>query len=633
MVEAVVEYNYEAQQEDELSLCLGDIITNVTKDDGGWWEGELHGRRGLFPDNFVREIKKGMKREAVPKSDLSNGSASPLSESSLRPARKGEQIRLRRCKASFSYVPQNDDELELKIGDVIEVLEEVEEGWWKGTLNGKTGMFPSNFIKELGDTPTSLNTSTRSSQEELRSNRSSKDSPGSESDGGESRSDSGKIQAKKVRGFGFGDIFKDKPIKLRPASGDLDGEGEKAQVRKSPSVTSETMKAEPESKVKGRELCKVIFPYDAQNEDELSIKEGDIVTIINRDCADVGWWLGELGGKKGVFPDNFVKLLIPEVEKERPKKPPPPSAPSAKHTTEKRLEVRKSPPERPDCLPHRPPDDNQGDEVKFGEIPKPALPSIPPKKPNPPKTISSHLPPRRPDRPERPPSVLCESLKSEGGAVTPLPASGRSKDIDAVDLDAIVLSTEKLNHPTAMRPRVTDRRPRSLIITSSSLSSIDLLDSPILEEVRKDKDRVKEELRKELLKEEESDSACPRPVDVSKRKALPNVTGPDTKGVLTPRPAAIPPPSTGSMALRSTSPSPSPVNPTSLCINPSPEPRPAHTLEELRGQFRELRASVELLKSQHRQEMKQLASDLDEEKKIRITLQMEVEQIKKTLSK
>lgn len=39
-----------------------------------------------------------------------------------------------------------------------------------------------------------------------------------------------------------------------------------------------------------------------------------------------------------------------------------------------------------------------------------------------------------------------------------------------VDLDAVVLSTEKLSHPTASRPRVTDRRPRSQIITPVSLN-------------------------------------------------------------------------------------------------------------------------------------------------------------------
>lgn len=37
----------------------------------------------------------------------------------------GEQIRKRRCKAAFSYVPQHEDELELKIGDIIEIISEV----------------------------------------------------------------------------------------------------------------------------------------------------------------------------------------------------------------------------------------------------------------------------------------------------------------------------------------------------------------------------------------------------------------------------------------------------------------------------------------------------------------------------
>lgn len=49
-----MEFDYEGQQDDELSLSVGDIIVNIRRDDGGWWEGELNGRRGLFPDNFVR---------------------------------------------------------------------------------------------------------------------------------------------------------------------------------------------------------------------------------------------------------------------------------------------------------------------------------------------------------------------------------------------------------------------------------------------------------------------------------------------------------------------------------------------------------------------------------------------------
>nr|2KRN_A Chain A, CD2-associated protein [Mus musculus] len=55
----------------------------------------------------------------------------------------------RQCKVLFDYSPQNEDELELIVGDVIDVIEEVEEGWWSGTLNNKLGLFPSNFVKEL----------------------------------------------------------------------------------------------------------------------------------------------------------------------------------------------------------------------------------------------------------------------------------------------------------------------------------------------------------------------------------------------------------------------------------------------------------------------------------------------------
>ncbi|KTF81385.1 hypothetical protein cypCar_00017885, partial [Cyprinus carpio] len=52
--EAIVEFDYQAQHDDELTIAVGDIISNIRKDEGGWWEGELDGRRGLFPDNFVR---------------------------------------------------------------------------------------------------------------------------------------------------------------------------------------------------------------------------------------------------------------------------------------------------------------------------------------------------------------------------------------------------------------------------------------------------------------------------------------------------------------------------------------------------------------------------------------------------
>jgi len=53
-MEAIVEYNYVAQEEDELTLRKGDIITGIKMMLGGWWEGTLRDKRGMFPDNFVK---------------------------------------------------------------------------------------------------------------------------------------------------------------------------------------------------------------------------------------------------------------------------------------------------------------------------------------------------------------------------------------------------------------------------------------------------------------------------------------------------------------------------------------------------------------------------------------------------
>lgn len=58
-----------------------------------------------------------------------------------------------------------------------------------------------------------------------------------------------------------------------------------------------------------RELARVLFSYKAQNEDELTIKEGDIITIISKENEDVGWWKGELNGRIALFPDNFVEII------------------------------------------------------------------------------------------------------------------------------------------------------------------------------------------------------------------------------------------------------------------------------------------------------------------------------------
>ena len=54
-----------------------------------------------------------------------------------------------RAIARFSYHPELEDELELAVGDEVLVLEVIEEGWWKGRIGQKEGVFPINFVEEI----------------------------------------------------------------------------------------------------------------------------------------------------------------------------------------------------------------------------------------------------------------------------------------------------------------------------------------------------------------------------------------------------------------------------------------------------------------------------------------------------
>ena len=62
-----------------------------------------------------------------------------------------------RVRALFDFVPSESGELEFKKGDVIAVLESVYKDWWRGSLKGRTGIFPLNYVEKLTDpTPEEL---------------------------------------------------------------------------------------------------------------------------------------------------------------------------------------------------------------------------------------------------------------------------------------------------------------------------------------------------------------------------------------------------------------------------------------------------------------------------------------------
>lgn len=74
----------------------------------------------------------------------------------------------------------------------------------------------------------------------------------------------------------------------------------------------------PSAQQPRREQARVVYAYKPLNSDELPMEVGDIITVLDKKLEDAGWWRGELNGKEGVFPDNFVELIEPATQPEQP---------------------------------------------------------------------------------------------------------------------------------------------------------------------------------------------------------------------------------------------------------------------------------------------------------------------------
>ena len=50
-------------------------------------------------------------------------------------------------EAMYAFQAEEENELTFKPGDIITVIEKIDDGWWFGHFDGKKGLFPSNYVK------------------------------------------------------------------------------------------------------------------------------------------------------------------------------------------------------------------------------------------------------------------------------------------------------------------------------------------------------------------------------------------------------------------------------------------------------------------------------------------------------
>ncbi|XP_044873672.1 SH3 domain-containing protein 19 isoform X3 [Mauremys mutica] len=283
---AVVLHDFPAEHADDLDLHSGETVYLLEKIDNEWYRGKLGNRTGMFPANFVKVIIDVPEEENRKKVLFSS------------PCIKGP-----RCVARFEYIGDQKDELSFSEGEIILLKEYVNEEWASGELKGTSGIFPLNFVEIIEDLPglgvrAPLKNKTESSAGLSQTDRHS----------GEWCEALHDFTAETNEDLSFkkGDYIQ--------ILEHVDSEWCRGRLNDSegifPAVFVQTCSAGVKSAQspgcrKGK--AKALYDFQGQNEDELSFKAGDIITEL--EPVDEDWMSGEVQGKSGIFPKNFVQVL------------------------------------------------------------------------------------------------------------------------------------------------------------------------------------------------------------------------------------------------------------------------------------------------------------------------------------
>uniref|UniRef100_U3I730 SH3 domain containing 19 n=1 Tax=Anas platyrhynchos platyrhynchos TaxID=8840 RepID=U3I730_ANAPP len=279
---AVVLHDFSAEHADDLDLRSGDTVCLLEKIDAEWYRGKCGNRTGIFPASFVKvviDVPEEGKRKKIPCSS---------------PSIKGP-----RCIARFEYIGDQRDELSFSEGETIILKEYVNEEWAKGELRGASGIFPLNFVEIIEDLPgtgAALKNKVEVSSSLPQNNRHSMEWCEALHDF--------TAETKDDLSFRKGDYIQ---ILER-----VDSEWYRGRLNDKegifPTVFVQICSVEMSQSLGGKKRkAKALYDFHGENEDELSFKAGDIIAEL--ESVDEDWMSGELQGKAGIFPRNFVQIL------------------------------------------------------------------------------------------------------------------------------------------------------------------------------------------------------------------------------------------------------------------------------------------------------------------------------------
>lgn len=151
----VATFDYEGEEEDELTFSQGDVIALLSLEDGEWGRGQIHGRVGIFPLNFTEVVEALPQSQPDPpgKSASTEGTAapqtSPPSDSEKQQVTPGSDgLKPQQWdEALFDFPGQTAEDLSFQKGALIQVTEHIDAEWRRGRVEGKEGLYPVAFTQ------------------------------------------------------------------------------------------------------------------------------------------------------------------------------------------------------------------------------------------------------------------------------------------------------------------------------------------------------------------------------------------------------------------------------------------------------------------------------------------------------
>ncbi|KAM5142386.1 sorbin and SH3 domain-containing protein 1 isoform 2-T2 [Mantella aurantiaca] len=132
MTQARAKFDFKAQSPKELPLQKGDIVYIYKQVDQNWFEGEHHGRMGIFPISYI---------EMVPQTEK----VQPRKASPVQVLEYGDAV------AKFNFNGDTAVEMSFKKGERITLIRRVDENWYEGKISGtgRHGIFPVTYVDVL----------------------------------------------------------------------------------------------------------------------------------------------------------------------------------------------------------------------------------------------------------------------------------------------------------------------------------------------------------------------------------------------------------------------------------------------------------------------------------------------------